>query len=467
MKKTIIIVLALLPAFTFGQAAIQKSIALSSSYDAGHELIPVSSGGYAIFGRQTLSLGAKTDVFYLRVDAQGNQTAYKIYGDGNASETFGKGVVALQNGWLLVGSKTVIGSSGWMLRTNAAGDLLWSKTVAGTTRINQVVPLPDGRLLATGQATGGLMFLMELTEDGTIIWQQNYTSGEGRDLYVTMGGNACVVLGGTQIWKIHLASRQLQWEKPVVPPTFGPTNRTEFLVLNGIVQVDKGQFAIIGSAYTDLITELHSGHFAAVWSESGVPLWQKFLHETTNSSYDQNEGFSIFTLPNTKTILFAGSDDGKIAITRTDLKGKVVEDTEITAPGPILGLSLIKEAGFYAMTGAVLTGSVNTYFYRSGSNDLAKIAAPQPGSESGNRAENFRVIHQPDAARLTVETSTVAEREGVFQLLDVSGRVVWEKKVGLAAGDNRLELETGRLTPGLYWLRDLRGNEPARAFMQP
>lgn len=408
-----------------------------------------------------------TDVFYLQVDAQGNQVAYKKYGDGNASETFGKGVAALQNGWLLVGSKTVIGSTGWLLRINAAGDMLWSKTVASTNRINQVVPLPDGRLLATGQSNTGRMFLMELTEDGTIVWQQNYTSGEGRDLYVTMGGNACVVLGGTQIWKIHLSSRQLQWEQPVVPPPFGPTNRTEFFVLNGIVQVEKGQFAIIGSAYTDLITELHSGHFAAVWSESGTPLWQKFLHETTNSSYDQNEGFSIFALPNTKTILFAGSDDGKIAVTRTDLKGKIVEDTEITAPGAILGLSLIKNAGFYAMTGAVLTGSVNTYFYRSGSNDLAKSTAPQNMSEQGNRAENFRVMHQPDAARLTVETSATVEREGVFQLLDVSGRLVWEKKVRLATGDNRIELETGKLSPGLYWLRDLRGDTPARAFVQP
>jgi len=463
MKNKLLILLTLLPVLANSQTPTQKAIELSPGYDAGQVLLPMTGGGYAIFGRESSGPGAKTDVFYLRVDAQGNQLAYKKHGEANSSESLGKGVVALQSGWLLAGSKTVISATGWLLRINTAGDALWAKEVPGTVRINQIVPMSDGSFLATGQSSNGRMFLMQLAEDGSIAWQQNYTSGEGRDLYVTSGGGACIVMGSNRLWKVHLGSRQIQWEQAVTPPPFGPTGSTDFFSLTGIVTLGKGQFAVIGSAYSDLLTALHSGHYAAVWNESGTPVWQKFVHDRTSPDFDQNEGFSIFYMPNSRNLLFAGSDAGKIAVTRMDLKGKVVDDVEIAAPGAIFGLTLIKDAGFYVMTGAVLTNSINTYFYRSASNSLAKTAAPSTGMAP--QTEHFNLFHNPQSTRLAVETTIETEREGLFQLLDQQGRLIWEKKAPLAAGNNRLEFDTGTLPAGLYWLRDVHSGAPAKAFV--
>lgn len=463
MKNNLLAFLIALPAFVCAQTSTQKVLELASGYDAGQVLLPVAGGGYAIFGRQTDAPGAKSDVFYLKVDASGNQLAYKKYGDANTSESVGKGVVTLPNGWLMSGSRTVISPVGWLQRISATGDVLWVKDVPGTARINQMVPMPGGGFLATGQTTNGRMFLMQIGEDGTVVWQQNYTSGEGRDLYITSGGNACIVMGSTQLWKIHLVSKQIQWEQSVAPPPFGPTGNTDFFALTAMVTLGKGQFAVIGSAYTDLITALHSGHYAAVWNETGTPVWQKFVHDRTSPDFDQNEGFSIFYLPNSRNILFAGSDAGQVAITRMDQKGKVVDDVEIAAPGAVFGLTLIKDAGYYVMTGAVLTNSINTWFYRSANNDLSKSAAPSIGMTP--ETEGFRLLHTPGTTRLTVETHAETDREGFFQLWDTGGKLIWEKNARLVSGENRLEFDTGVLPAGLYWLRDVAAGTPARALL--
>ena len=464
MKNNLLTLLIALPALVCAQTSTQKVLELAPGYDAGQVLLPVTGGGYAIFGRQTAAPGANPDVFYLKVDAAGNQLAYKKYGDANISESVGKGVVTLPNGWLMSGSRTVISAVGWLQRINATGDVLWAKDVPGTARINQMVPMPGGGFLATGHTTNGRMCLLKIEEDGSVTWQQNYTSGEGRDLYITSGGNACIVMGSKQLWKIHLASKQIQWEQAIAPPAFGPTGSTDFFALTGIVTMGKGQFAVIGSAYTDLITALHSGHYAAVWNETGTPVWQKFVHDRTSTDFDQNEGFSIFYLPNSRNILFAGSDAGKIAVTRMDQQGKVVDDVEIEAPGAVFSLTLIKDAGFYVMTGGVLSNSINTYFYRSANNDLAKSVAPPIGTVP--QVEHFRLFHTPGTTRLAVETRAETEREGFFQLWDIGGKLIWEKTARLAAGENRLEFDTGTLPAGLYWLRDVSATgTAARAFV--
>lgn len=452
----------LLPLFSVAQTATQKVLELSPGYDAGQVLLPVAGGGYAIFGRQTAAPGAKSDVFFLRVDNAGNQVAYKKHGDANATEAVGKGVVAVPNGWLVSGYKEIISSVGWLLRLNAAGDVLWAKEVPSVSRFNQLVPLPSGGFLATG-LSGGRMFLMHLTDDGTVVWQQNYTPGEGRDLYVTAGGNACVVLGRNKLWKVHLVSRLLQWEQNVTLPAFGPTGLVEIWSLNAIAPTGNGRFAIIGSAYTELATELYSGHFAAVWSETGTPIWQKFLRDRT-TGYDQNEGTSIFYLPNSKSILFAGTDQGKVAITRTDLKGKIVDEHLIATPGEMYSVTLLKDAGRYAMTGAILTSGINTYFYGSADNALALNIAQPSDAVQQTPAEGFHLLQNPGEPRVIVAIIVEAERQGVFQLWDVSGHLIWEKQVSLAAGQNRVPFDIDTLAPGVYWLSEAQSSTPPKAL---
>lgn len=442
------------------QVPTQKVITLSPGYDAGSVLLPATGGGYAIFGRQTAAPGAKTDAFFLRVDNDGNQITYKKYGEANANEVPGKGVLPLASGWLLSGYKEVVGSVGWLLRLSPAGDALWSKEIPGVNRINQLVPLPAGGFLATG-VSAGRMFLMNVAEDGTVLWQQNYSAGEGRDLYVTEGGNACVVLGRNKLWKVHLVSRQVQWEQNVIPPTFGPTGLVEVWGLTAIAPLGTGRFAIIGSAYTELATELYSGHFAAVWSEAGTPIWQKFLRDRT-TGYDQNEGTSLWYLPNSKSILFVGTDQGKVAVTRTDLNGKIVDEDLITTPGEMYSAVLIKDAGRYVMTGAILTSGINTYFYRSADNSLAKQAPID--AVQATQAEAFRLLQNPGEPRVTVEIVSATEREGLFQLWDVLGHLVWEKPMPLLEGPNRVVFETDTLAPGVYWLGEVRNALPPKAL---
>lgn len=446
MKKIPLFSLFLLLALTLpAQTLLKKDYAISPAFDAGTAIQAVA-GTYVIFGNLRASTSStSTDIYMLRLDANGNQVSLTKYGASNSSESIGRGVVPLTDGWLLAGGK---GTKGYLMQINTTGAVTWTKEITGASPFNDAAFLPDGSIVATGK-NGNNMFLCRLTADGTPIWIKSYSAGNGVRLALSEGKGNCFVVGSNKIWKLRLTDGTLIWEKTLAPAPYGPDGGYQSLTLTDITAAGPGQFAIIGSFLNDQITTLYSAFYTAVLRESGELVWERYFNGLPDG-LDYNEGTSIYYMSNEKHLLLAGTESGSGVLTRVDaVTGQKVDSLKLGLSGYTVSPIVSKSGGYYAVTGAKLAGfqNMNTFFYRTAINAFRSVEAPETQASTG-----IRVYPNPCSGMLCVAFPAVAAGEQRFEILDAAGRVAMNASLAVQAGANESTLQLSALPDGVYWL---------------
>lgn len=139
----------------------------------GYDVIITADSNFVITGH--LVTQAVNDLFLCKIDNDGNMIWSKSYG-GNSNE-WGKSVdQCTDGGYIVVGLTSSFGvattSSIWLLRTDANGDTLWTKTF-GSTNDNEgysVRQCIDGGFILTGDIyeSGSKIFLIKTDSLGNI-----------------------------------------------------------------------------------------------------------------------------------------------------------------------------------------------------------------------------------------------------------------------------------------------------------
>ncbi len=194
----------------------------------------------------------------------------KVYG-GSGTDLPLRTISTLDGGNLIFGNTNSTngdfadndgGADIFILKTNPTGEILWSKTYGGSgiESFKDVAPLDDGTYTIVGTSSSrngdvagnyglGDVWLFQIDEEGTIIWNMNYGSDEvdnGGAIISTDDGGFIVVgeqrnnvdyMRDGYVFKIN-ADKELVWEK-----TFGGSNNDHF---NGIEKKLNGNFLISG-----------------------------------------------------------------------------------------------------------------------------------------------------------------------------------------------------------------------------
>lgn len=125
--------------------------------DHGVSIIQTSDGGYAIAG-STSSFGAgDSDGWLLKTDPDGNMGWNYTYG-GSESDTFWSVQQTADGGYLMAGNTHSFGIgtfgiySGWLVKTDRDGNLLWNRTYGGEVAdgARSVVETSDGGYVFAG-----------------------------------------------------------------------------------------------------------------------------------------------------------------------------------------------------------------------------------------------------------------------------------------------------------------------------
>jgi hypothetical protein len=233
-----------------------------SSSDDGRVIQQLSDKGYMILAGTSSYGPGWHDFWLIRLDASGDTLWTKTYG-GSDTDTPNSMEMTTDNGFILAGLTGSFGTGdydGWLVKTDAAGDTLWTKAYGGAEdeRLWDVQQTADGGYIITGYTNSygaGLddLWLVKIDGSGDTLWTRTIGGSEidqGRSIQQTTDGGYIITgytqsfgAGSDDVWLIKTdASGDTLWTK-----TFGGS---EIDRGNCIRQTSDGGYIIVGYTHS-------------------------------------------------------------------------------------------------------------------------------------------------------------------------------------------------------------------------
>ena len=158
--------------------------------DWGSAVQHTADGGF-ILGGDTRSFGnGENDVYLIKTNTDGDTLWTRTYGGTEYDRAYHV-IQASDNGYIIAATTESFGAQGqdcYLIKTNSAGDTLWTRVWGGPDgdRLIFVQPTSDGNYIATGYInTIGLglsdVYLVKFNSDGIILWER-YFGGIEHDI---------------------------------------------------------------------------------------------------------------------------------------------------------------------------------------------------------------------------------------------------------------------------------------------
>jgi hypothetical protein len=303
--------------------------------DVGHSVAQTAYGGYVIAG-YTWSFGAgSSDVYLIKTDASGNTMWTRTFG-GAGSDAAYSVALTTDGGYIIAGVTTCFGSGDdvWLIKTNAWGDTMWTRTFGGGgfDAAYSVVQTADGGHVVAGRTCSDV-WLIKTNAYGDTIWTHTYGGTNldiGRSVRQTADGGY-VVAGytrsfGAGYYDVYLVKTDAYgdtfWTR-----TYGGTDRDYG---HSVQQTTDGGYIVAGRTFSfgayrgDVYLVKTDAYGDTTWTRTfGGLNWDKgySVHQTTDGGYVITGYTKSFG---------AGRDD--VWLIKTDSAGRIADATKAEPP---------------------------------------------------------------------------------------------------------------------------------------
>lgn len=353
---------------TNGDTIWTKKFGATNNFERAEALIVLTNGNLLIAGNSGIVNGTQ-DALLICTDSAGNLLWQKTY--GGAGGDFANAIKEVSDGIIMAGATSSFGAGSydaWLLKTNATGDSLWSKTFGGAEYDDcwDIELTPEGGFMLTGGnysfAAGQFddAWLIKTTADGNMIWRKNYglinrvdwawalqpvTSGGNITGYVFVGvKNTEETMPGAANGDLHFVkvdtAGYVMWDNSI-----DGTNGSFRKEGMDIKQLSDGGFMIAGYQATNTARQL----FAVRTDENGTVIW--------DTSFGNNQAYLSRAL--------ALSDDGSCYITGS-----------LSTPLPSQHIFMVKIAGLPASTPRTLIQDKSLTIYPNPAGNTFHIKGP-------------------------------------------------------------------------------------------
>lgn len=160
-----------------------KYYAVSESNNSGTSVIESSDGGYAIMSNiETLS--TQHDIILIFTDEFGRQKSGSPKPIETSFNVHGYSMIGLDDGYLISGvSVTAAGREGYLVNVSSDGTVIWEQNYAGYQELEfrDAVLASDGNLIITGyrRVNSGddaeiIMYKVSVAGDGVMMWRRDW-----------------------------------------------------------------------------------------------------------------------------------------------------------------------------------------------------------------------------------------------------------------------------------------------------
>ncbi|KPK72890.1 hypothetical protein AMJ87_03340 [candidate division WOR_3 bacterium SM23_60] len=174
------------------------------TWDAAYCANETSDNGFIVAGMSTI-YGYGDQLFLVKTDANGDSIWAKAY--GGTDQDYGHWVKqTTDGGYIVVGRTYSYGPglcNGWLLKTDANGDTMWTRLYGGNGEdlLYTVLPLSDGSYILVGGTDSwgaglGDVYVVRAGADGDTLWMNWYggaNADQGQHAIITHDGNIAIV----------------------------------------------------------------------------------------------------------------------------------------------------------------------------------------------------------------------------------------------------------------------------------
>ena len=155
----------------------------AGGWEYGTRALPTNDGGFVLVGTTLPATGFR-DIFLLKTDGAGDSLWSVRLGGNNAD--YGNAIQQTDDGGFIIAGETASFGNGWtdfyLVKTDAAGGLQWSKTFGGSSEEvgTSVIRTSDGGYLIAGDTQNDEqydndIFLVKTDANGDSLWSRSIT----------------------------------------------------------------------------------------------------------------------------------------------------------------------------------------------------------------------------------------------------------------------------------------------------
>ena len=283
------------------QTTFQRTFG-GSGYDYGRSVQQTSDGGYVVVGTTSSFWPFRLKVYLIKTNVAGDTLWTKSFGGSRSAQGYSVQETN-DGGYIITGDTDSFGtgtSDVYLIKTNANGDTLWTRTYGGSWQDNgfSVRQTRDGGYVVAGltnsfTAGSSDAYLIRTNATGDTLWTRSFGGSnyeEGRCVRQTSDGGY-VMTGlqsfGTSGWRVWLiktnASGDTIWTR-----TFGNSNYYDSG--SSVEQTTDGGYVIAG---TDMLIPGPVWAYLIRTDSIGNELWSKrFSREASGnpSAQQTNDG---------------------------------------------------------------------------------------------------------------------------------------------------------------------------------
>lgn len=491
--------------------AIQWQQALGgSATDDGWAVRPSADGGYIVAGTVQSSdgdvvgfHGGLADIWVVKLDASGNVEWTRAL--GGSENDIGTDIIQTQDlGYVVIGNSsstdgdattTYGGGDIWVVKLDAAGDLVWQKNYGGSNQETgiRIIETTAGDLMVVGETASSDgdvvghqgffdMWVLRLAANGTLLWQHPLGSVSGSDIanaivetadggFILTGnvgagdGDVSGFQGGIyDIWLARLdASGQLLWEE-----SYGGSGNDQ---VGDVLLASNGDLILVASSNStdgDISGPIGSSDLWVISVDStGLLLWEKSYGGSNGDS-----GSRGYRAANGDLVVFGASSSSDVDVNanygaqdawlvRIDNSGSILWEQNFggtAMESNVRGFSSAPDGGYvFACTTASNNVDVSG---NSGGQDLWVVKLAPDHTAIGDMDKGIPVMELwPNPACNVIHI--VLEGVDAITLFSATGSSVsLPSEAFKCSSSDRCTLDVRSLTPGAYVLHLESSSQP-------